>query len=284
MELSAFPLEHAELLHVENAFWVLSAPTGVGNYDFRFDQFFRCARPWQPPDNITAVARLGAFPSYESVYDALRTEGTTLVHSPEEYRRATELPCWYPLIEDLTPASHWFPSFPDLEEVTSRLSWPIFMKGTRQTSRHRRELSIIDGPEQFRRILDTYATDPILRSQGVVCRQFVPLRLVEESDPNRLPSAFEFRTFWWKGSLVGCGRYWWEGKFYRMTQDEERACLAIAQETARRVRVPFLVVDVAQAADGKWIVIECNDGQESGLGGVSPVALWQKIIDIERAN
>jgi hypothetical protein len=34
-------------------------------------------------------------------------------------------------------------------------------------------------------------------------------------------------------------------------------------------------------ADGDWIVIELNDGQESGYAGVNRLQLWQKIIDIE---
>jgi len=46
----------------------------------------------------------------------------------------------------------------------------------------------------------------------------------------------------------------------------------------------FLVVDIAQAQDGRWLVIECNDGQESGYGSVLPVALWQRIIDLERSG
>jgi len=48
--------------------------------------------------------------------------------------------------------------------------------------------------------------------------------------------------------------------------------------------VLVLVVDVAQSIDGRWIVIECNDGQESGYAGVSPIGLWQNIIALEKAR
>jgi hypothetical protein len=48
--------------------------------------------------------------------------------------------------------------------------------------------------------------------------------------------------------------------------------------------VPFLVVDVAQDVDGRWWVIECNDGQEAGYAGVSPFALWQRVVELERAR
>lgn len=57
--------------------------------------------------------------------------------------------------------------------------------------------------------------------------------------------------------------------------------LAFAGDCVARLGVPFLVVDVAQTEAGRWIVIECNDGQESGYAGVQPRALWRRILDIE---
>ena len=47
------------------------------------------------------------------------------------------------------------------------------------------------------------------------------------------------------------------------------------------VDVPFLVVDVAQSALGDWLVIECNDGQESSYAGNLPLVLWSAILDAE---
>jgi hypothetical protein len=69
---------------------------------------------------------------------------------------------------------------------------------------------------------------------------------------------------------------------YGLTEREEDAALAVAREAAWRLRVPFLVVDVAQTVEGRWLVIECNDGQESGYAAVPPSELWQQIFAIER--
>ena len=54
-----------------------------------------------------------------------------------------------------------------------------------------------------------------------------------------------------------------------------------AGRLARRLRVPFLVVDFAKTADGRWIVIECNDGQESGYAAASPRAIWEAVLACE---
>jgi hypothetical protein len=74
MELPSLPLDRAELLHLDDALWVLTAPAAVPNYDFDFATFFRCRRPWQPPEDIAVVARIGAIPHYDLVFDALRRE------------------------------------------------------------------------------------------------------------------------------------------------------------------------------------------------------------------
>jgi hypothetical protein len=44
-----------------------------------------------------------------------------------------------------------------------------------------------------------------------------------------------------------------------------------------------VVIDIAQTITGEWIVIECNDAQESGYAAISPFSLWQNTIDVEKA-
>src|SRR5439155_7829470 len=99
---------------------------------------------------------------------------------PVEIHLFSNLTGWYPLLADLTPRIVWFDVPPSAGEVCEVLGWPVFAKGTRQTSRHRRSLSILDGPEAFDEAMRTYRRDPVLRWQGVVCREYVPLRLVED--------------------------------------------------------------------------------------------------------
>jgi hypothetical protein len=141
-------------------------------------------------------------------------------------------------------------------------------------------LSIAENAAAFERITAVFRKDPILRWQSIVCREFVKLRLVSDDDPERIPASFEFRSFWWHGQCVGLGPYWIATQRYAMNESERRGALAIAAEAAKRVDVPFLVVDLAQTVEGQWLVIECNDGQESGYAGVSPLGLWQNILTL----
>jgi ATP-grasp domain, R2K clade family 3 len=103
---------------------------------------------------------------------------------------------------------------------------PLFLKGSRQTSRHRAALSIIHSAEEYDRAIKIYAEDPILQWQDLVCREFAKLRSVPSAATEKIPASFEFRTFWWRGKCVGAGQYW--STNYNWNREEERAGMAVA--------------------------------------------------------
>lgn len=123
---------------VEDILWVLHAPTGLRVYDFDFNLFLTCKHPWRRPKTIHAVARTGVYEDYETRYNELEHDGVILIHSPEDHLQCSELPQWYPLLADLTPKSIWFDQIPSPAEVGDAIGWPMFLKGQRQTSRHKR--------------------------------------------------------------------------------------------------------------------------------------------------
>lgn len=45
---------------MEDALWLLVSPTSQGIYDFLFDRFFACQRPYALPERLVAVARAGS--------------------------------------------------------------------------------------------------------------------------------------------------------------------------------------------------------------------------------
>lgn len=273
----------AELLLLDDSLWVWSKPIGVGIYDFDFHSFFPCRQPWQRSHEVIAVGRCGAFEEYRVEYEKLLSKGIRLIHTPEQHDKASDLRQWYPLLEGRTPQSKVYAEAPTGETVAELFQFPVFVKGSRQTSRHQKSLSIANSPSEFDDIMVRYTSDPILSWQSVVVRDFVRLRLVEGNSQGKVDSSFEFRTFWWRNQLVGSGRYWWEGRKYQWSANERSEGLRLAEATAKLIDVPFLVIDLAMTIDGNWIVIECNDGQESGYAGVSPIALWQNVLEIERS-
>ncbi len=272
--------ENLDLILLEDTVWVLVGFVDLPSYDFSLCQFFACRRPWNRPEQITAIARFGAATNYDELYQQFAAEGIFLIHSPAQHRQASELPCWYPLLEGLTPKSLWFREAPDIEFLEQTLGLPLFLKGSRQTSRHQAATSIIRSAEDYYRAIEFYKQDPILHWQDLVCREFVQLRPVPSEPSEKIPPSFEFRSFWWRSHYIGAGQYW--STTYNWNSEEEKAALAKAREAALRLDLPFVTIDVAQTITGEWIVIECNDAQESGYAAVSPFTLWQNLITEER--
>lgn len=253
---------------------------GHGAYDFDVRAFLEVTSAFDPVACPPVLLRIGPIGDYGAVARELGELGFRLVQDPSTHALASELPRWYPRVADLTARSVWFDAPPRAGEVEAALGWPVFVKGERQTNRHQASLSVARDAGEFLRIMNAWSVDPILHWQRVVCRELLPLRRVGTARPGELPPAVELRCFLWRGVIVGYGRYWTHVA-YEVSAGELDHALALAAEVGRRVSVPFLVVDVAQTDDGRWVVIECNDAQESGYAGTSPLAMWQSIIDAE---
>lgn len=264
-------------LCLEGKLTIITQKTNVEVYDFDFELFFQCSHPYHWQDQHLCVLRTGAISDYQNRYEEYLARGLRLINSPEQHILASELPAWYPHIQDLTPRSVCFDSFPSVEEISESFTFPIFIKGARQTSQHNPELSIIRNPAHYADLSLRYQNDPILHWQKIVLREFVELAPASGSVPGKIPPSMEFRSFWWNGYCVGWGQYWYQLPLYSTVGIEEG--LALAQKAASRLNVPFLVIDVAKTVEGKWIIIECNDAQESGYSSISPQVLWRNILE-----
>jgi hypothetical protein len=281
--VSARMEERFSLCCLDDVTWVVTAPTGFSGYDFDFTQRFTVRHPSRLETEVVAIARMGAANDYAARYAALKECDIRLIHIPEMYERTSYLPKWLPRLETLTPRSVCFEVRPSAEEVEALLGWPVFVKGARQTSRHKRSLCVARDATEFNSILQAWDSDDILWWQPMVCRELVALRRVADPSPDLLPVAFEFRSFWYRQQLVGIGAYW-SAPAYALTARECDDALAVGSEAARLLAAPFVVIDLAQCEDGRWIVIECNDGQDAGYSQIDRVALWQRIVAIDRAR
>ncbi len=264
------------IARIEGRFIVCSETVGVAAYDFDFELHFTCDHPYRIDGEESCILRVGPIPDYQETYDDYLERGLRLVNTPEQHALASELEHWYPLIETCTPRTLVFNALPSADEIEQHFAWPIFMKGSRQTSKHNPDLAVIKSRPHYERAAEAYRSDPILHWQKPVVREFVPLMAVAGSVPGKVQPSIEYRSFWWHGQCAGWGPYWYQVAPYGCADIE--AGLAVARRAAEQVHVPFLVIDIAKTASGDWIVIECNDAQESGYAGVAPVALWQQVL------
>jgi len=148
----------------------------------------------------------------------------------------------------LTPKSKIYEDFPSLSEFYKIFKFPVFIKGNRQTAKHNPELAIAHSEDDFHRIQKMYQQNNILHWQKIVVRELESLKRLDYQVKDKVPLSFEFRTFWWRKELVGYGHYWSQYIAYH------------------------------------WIIIECNDAQESGYCGLDPIPLWKRIIEKEKKD
>lgn len=274
--------EQLDFIHLEDILWIARAKTGVPIYDFDFENFFACRHPLYVNEPIKIVGRFGVSENYKQLYEKLQKDKIELIHTLEQYLLASELTQWYPLLQDLTPKSIWFDEPPTFSEVEKHFNYPVFIKGSRQTNRHKQALSVAISRKEFEQIAIHYKQNPILHWQKFVVREFIKLRKVQAKQTEKITPSFEFRTFWWKGELVGAGSYWKDFANYNWNEFEKTKGLFVAKQAVERLNLPFVVIEIAQTENGNWIVVECNDAQESGYANISPISLWQNIIEIEK--
>lgn len=151
-----------DLMLIDDAVWILAQKTNNPAYDFAFDAVMACRRPWHRPDDIIAVARVGAPENYDTLYKQMSECNINLVNSPRQHLNGSELPEWYPCLEDVTPKSAWFDSPPQSVEVAELIGWPVFVKGAWQTSRHDPRKCIARNATEYEVLVEEYRRDSIL--------------------------------------------------------------------------------------------------------------------------
>jgi len=208
---------------------------------------------------------------YEVLHAALLSRGVALINTPEEYRTCHYLPESYPWIEGHTPRSVWFrvEGKLDLEQLERSLEpfgdSPLVVKDYVKSQKHywkeacfmpsARDLSAVEGV--VRKFLELQGDD---LNEGLVLREFLPLKIVGAHPKSQLPLAAEFRIFWLLGKPILSHRYWGD-----LTTFD--APLPWAELTPIAARIPsrFFTMDVAFLAGGGWTIVELGDGQVAGL-------------------
>lgn len=260
---------------------VMIKSIGNNSYDYNFRNYFECKSVL---DSIQSpiILRVGAIADYKLLEKEVRNMGLRLAMTFEEHQRASELSYWYPIISEYTPFSKVYKEFPDIEEVLKEFSFPIFVKGNRQTNKHNKKLCIIENEDMFKELEKHWKVDSILHWQDIVVREYVNLQKVDElTFPDMVPFSYEFRMFFWKNKLVAYGPYWTLGAEYILDAYDKNEAFSLATKVAEIINVPFLAVDIAKTNQGEWVVIEINDAQESGYVGVDRNELWRNIVDLE---
>lgn len=238
------------------------------------------------PENSLVIGRYSVLPYYDELERDLALRGSRLLNTYAEHQFIADVMNWggeNGILASLTPRS--WTAWGNLPEGS------YIVKGRtnsrkQQWNTHCFAATKADIPRIAQRLWD----DALLKEQGLVVREYVPLKQLGEG-LNGLPISNEWRTFWLKGAdgkpvLLASGFYWASHPELESKARLTPEALVVGAQAALRIveHATFFVLDLAEAAKGDWIVVEINDGQMSGLSCVDPSELYGNLKEILRCE
>ncbi|GID91462.1 ATP-grasp domain-containing protein [Amorphoplanes digitatis] len=209
--------------------------------------------------------------AYAGFAVALAARGITLRTSAEQYRRAHELPGWYPALAAFTPASAWTVGAgrDGFDKASATLgAGPAVVRDYVKSMKHYwHEATYI--PE----LADADAA-------WAVARRLHELR------GDDFTGGFVLRRF---EEFTGAeARTWWVNGTFRMAtahpdspDQAPPADLPVAalEDPVGALDLPFVTVDLARRSDGVWRVIELGDGQVSDRPTTTPAGTLLHVLE-----
>lgn len=216
---------------------------------------------------------------YKAFHAALTQRGYEPLTNPEQYAFSHHLPENFPSIEKASPATVWItsqdaglPHQPDWSAIiktAARLGpGPCIVKDWVKSQKHAWSTACFIPNAQdegaVQRIAGRFVElqgDQLCG--GLVFRKLTPLHIIGHHPRSGMPLGAEVRSFWVGGQPKTIFPYWDEIGF------DEKPPMETFQDIGKSLRSPFFTVDIAKAADGRWIIMELGDGQVAGLPNAS---------------
>jgi hypothetical protein len=244
--------------------------------DVSMDDALRPLWPTRPPEIAIWLGSIPSHERYHAVYEALRRRGALLCNSPDAFARAMYLDRACARLGDLTPRTAIVAHGGDLHAAVTSIGLPVFVRSsTRSLKADGWSSCVAHSVDVAAQIADR------LRSGGdttILVRQVLSLRHAEISGIG-VPVSREFRAFVLRGAVIALGFYWPGGSTLSALDDHERAAVVrVAETAAERLETPYVAVDVAQAENGRWWVIDVADAQFAGTWCVSRYGLWNELV------
>lgn len=220
------------------------------------------------------IPRYSALPYNRELCTDITELGATPINSYREHCYVADLRNWYYDLGGLTPRT-WFA----LDQIP-RDGGPFVLKGACNSRKHLWSTHMFAQDWQAAR--DVYlrlAEDTTIGVQAIYIREYVPLNKLAQG-LNGLPIGEEYRFFCLEGDIVASGFYW-SGHVDEL--DRAYKSDVVPQEFIRKVinivspHVRFFVFDVARTAEGNWLVVELNDGCQSGLSEINPREFYRAL-------
>jgi hypothetical protein len=231
----------------------------MSNYEYQFaSKYFRVEESRVLCRDALVIGRYSVLPHYRELERDLSLLGSRLVNTWEEHDWISSF-AYYEQLRDFTPET-W-----DEESIIHcQHQGPFVVKG-KLKSRKWQWKSLMFAPTKRDALMlgQRLMEDSEISEQGIVYRRFVPLKTFGLGIDG-LPQTNEWRFFYYQTTRVAHAFYW-TGSDYLNAASLSSEAIELADELAKIAarHATFFALDLAETEDGRWILIELNDGQMS---------------------
>ncbi len=231
-------------------------------------------------DNLV-IGRYSTLPYYSELAWDLQSKNCLLINDPLQHRWIANFE-YYSVLKDYTPET-WF----DHDFYKCTYDGPFVVKGkTNSRKNNWRQLMFAPTKRDALELGCLLLQDGEIGYQGLIYRKYVPL-VTFETGVGGIPITDEWRFFFLKDKLLSYGYYWSTADNIPPPEQLPLTAVAFAKKLANIVAdyVNFFVLDIGQTEEGDWILIEVNDGQQSGLSENNPDVLYSALkYAVERSE
>ena len=222
------------------------------------------------------ISRYGMYPFYNESYKDIHYIGAKLINNYNQHLYVADLQNYVTDLKELTPRT-----WTNLQSLPDNTAFVLKGETNSKKSSWKKDMFAANKEEAIlvhNRICD----DLLIGQQKIYIREYLPLFKYMDG-VNDMPVTKEFRFFVAYGEIVSGGYYWQnylEDLYIR--PDVSEVPTSFLQEVIKRVgsQCNFYTIDVAQTIEGNWVVIELNEGQQSGLSGNNPDEFYSKLYNI----
>jgi hypothetical protein len=217
-------------------------------------------------------------PFYLELEKDLASNGSRLINTYDQHRYAADLQSWYEDLKNLTPKT-WFSM---QEYIADSYERPVVLKGETNS---KRELWLshmfAKDKDAARKVYFNLMDDSLIKTQKICIRVYEPLKEYTKC-LSGMPVVDEYRYFVLNGHIVASGFYW-SSFMDDLLLDKSDCGLHLVKKAIKLIgdKCNFYTIDVAQKADGEWIVVELNDGCMSGTNSIDPKDLYSSILKMQ---
>lgn len=226
------------------------------------------------PGNSLVIPRYSALPFYQELEYDMDNTFCKLINTYRQHCYVADLRNWYYDLGEYTPRT-WFA----LDQIPDE--GPFVLKGATNSKKHAfNTMMFAKDKQEAVEVHYRLSQDTWIGVQPIYVRQFVPLRKLAQG-LNGLPISEEYRFFMLRDKVLSSGFYWsnYTEDLDRKYDPDVEVPKEFISKIASRVspHINFWVVDVARTEAGDWVVVELNDGSQSGLSDNDPDILYKNL-------